>query len=352
MIRPGALDVWASVEDPLTVSPKLPPSLGAPGEPPWRAPDPLSQVFHYLRVSAAFTCRSELRAPFGLRIPVMPGCVWYHAVVRGTCLVLAEGGGSVRLASGELALVPHGVGHRVASDPSVHAPNVVELPQEMVSPRYSILRHGGEGEPCLLICGAVRMGHPMAAMLTGALPPILRVEAHSVPRGSPLDATLDLLLREAPHILPGGETVVTRLAEVLVVQLLRAWLEHEPPGRQSLVSGLRDPRIGRALALVHDEPGADLRLETLARMSGMSRSAFAARFVELVGMPAAQYVTEARMRLAEELLRGESLSLAEVSARVGYGSEAAFSRAFKRIWGVPPGHVRRPSAANPKGART
>jgi AraC-like DNA-binding protein len=308
---------------------------------PYRASDPLAEIFHYLRVSAAFTCRSELSAPFGLTIPIMPGCLWFHAVASGSCLILPEDGTATRLRAGELALVPHGVGHRIASDPGSPAPNVIDLPQELVSPHHSILRHGGKGARCLLVCGAVRLAHPLAGAIASALPPVLKVEDATCPKGSPLEATLDLLLREAPQILPGGETVVTKLAEVVVVQLMRTWLERAPLERQSLLRGLRDARIGRVLAYVHRDPGGDLRLERLAEVAGMSRSAFAARFSALVGVPAAQYATEARMKIAEDLLRTEGLALAEVAARVGYGSEAAFGRAFKRVMGRSPGAVRR-----------
>lgn len=314
---------------------------------PWVAADPLSEVFHYLRVSGVFTCRSELRAPFGLFIPEMPGCWWFHAVVSGEChLSVPSAPRSVTLRSGSFALVPHGVGHRIATDDCVPAPSVIDLPQEMVSPRYSILRHGGQGDPCLLICGAVQIAHPLAGMIASALPPILLVEARNHALRSPLEGALDLLAQEAPAIRPGGETVITRLAEVIAVQLLRAWIEEAPAASEGLLGALRDPRLGRALALVHRATTPDVDLETLARTAGMSRSAFSAKFRGLVGLPVIKYVTRARMHVADELLR-EGRTIAEVAEHLGYRSEAAFARAFKRVTGESPGRARRAGVGPP-----
>jgi AraC-like DNA-binding protein len=148
---------------------------------------------------------------------------------------------------------------------------------------------------------------------------------------------------EAEGLRPGGETVITRLSDVLVVQALRAWLESDPAAQSQSgwLGALQDPQIGRAISLVHREPGRDWTVASLADQIPMSRSAFAARFTELVGEPPMSYVTRWRMHLAAAALRDEGATVGEVADRFGYRSEAAFARAFKRVVGLPPGSVRR-----------
>lgn len=151
--------------------------------------------------------------------------------------------------------------------------------------------------------------------------------------------TLELMTAELAHLRPGGEAVLTRLADVVVIQAVRACLDAQDPATGWL-GGLRDPYVGAALAAVHRDPAHPWTIAALARVSAMSRSAFAARFTQVVGVPAMQYVTSWRMRVAtDRLARGEALAL--VAAAVGYGSTAGFSRTFARVTGRSPGSVRR-----------
>ncbi|WP_244237242.1 helix-turn-helix transcriptional regulator [Corallococcus llansteffanensis] len=160
---------------------------------------------------------------------------------------------------------------------------------------------------------------------------------------------------EAEALRPGGETVVTRLADILVIQTIRAWLAHAPEARTGWLGALQDPQVGRALVLIHRDPARDWTLAALAKEAAMSRSAFAARFTQRVGMPAMQYLVHWRMQVAASLLREEDAGLADVAGRMGYQSEAAFSRAFKRCVGVAPGTFRRDGGLHgrmEKGAAT
>lgn len=151
-----------------------------------------------------------------------------------------------------------------------------------------------------------------------------------------LESTLRLFAEEARVLLPGGETVITRLADVLVIQGIRSWLASAPEARAGWLGALRDPQVGRAVALVHREPARAWTVAGLASAVAMSRSAFAARFTELVGEPVMGYVTRWRMHVAAGRLRAGEVSVAEVARELGYRSEAAFSRAFKRVAGVSP----------------
>src|SRR5215207_7083559 len=316
---------------------------------PWAPSDPLGEALHAVRMDGAFYCRSELTAPWGLTLPAMEGYVWFHVVTAGGLRLEAPEGDPVWLRPGDLALVPHGAGHALRSEPRAPAPGILSLEREEVSARYEVLRHGGGGAPTGLVCGAVRLGHPAARRLVAALPTILHVEAAQTLASGWMDGTLRLMAAEARELRPGGEAVITRLADILVIQTLRAWIERDPAARRGWLGALRDRHVGRALALIHREPARDWTVAALARELAMSRSAFAARFTALVGEPAMQYVTRWRMYLAHDALTGGDATVAELADRLGYRSEAAFARAFKRVIGSPPGAVRR-GIAGPVGS--
>jgi AraC-like DNA-binding protein len=316
---------------------------------PWSAADPLGEALHALRMTGAFYCRSELTAPWGLALPPLEGCLWFHVVTAGGCLLEVPGLPAPRpLAPGQLALVPHGAGHTLVSAPGAATPRVDSLRREQHGERYEVLRHGGGGAPTALVCGAVAFEHPAARHLVRLLPALLHLEAAQAPERAWLEGTLRLMAVELERPRPGGETVITRLADILVIQALRAWLEQGDGGggraRTGWLGALQDPQVGQALAAIHREPERAWTVASLARRAGMSRSAFAARFTLLVGEPAMHYLARWRMGLAQDLLARGEASPGEAAGRLGYRSEAAFFRAFKRFVGVPPGQVR------PRGA--
>ena len=303
-------------------------------QPPWTPADPVGEALHFLRMSGTYYTRSELTAPWGMTIPAVPGALWFHVVTAGEC-TLATAEGSTVLRAGDLALVPHGAGHVLRSGPGALTPMITEIEAGLGDDSYAVLRHGG-GARADMVCGAVRFDHPAARTMVDLLPAILHVPAS--PLGDRLQTVLRLMAAEVEQLRPGGEAVVTRLADVLVVQAIRSWLD---TARTGWLGALHDPQIGRALALVHRDPARDWTVASLAAQLPMSRSAFAARFTELVGEPAMQYVTRWRMHVALDGLRDGESTVAEMAGRLGYRSEAAFSRAFKRVVGVPPGSVRR-----------
>jgi len=313
----------------------------------WPRRDPLGEALHFLRMAGAFYCRSELTAPWGLALPPMQGCLWFHVVTAGRCWLEVDAAAPRRLQPGDLALVPHGEGHRLLSEPGARAPIIYELDSEAVSDRYEILRHGGGGEATSLICGAVTFDHPAAHNLVRLLPTIMHVEALGSPDADRMQSTLRLMAGEARELRPGGETVITRLSDILVIQAIRSWIENDPTAQTGWLGALQDAQIGRAISLIHRDPARAWTVASLADESAMSRSAFAARFSELVDEPAMRYVTRWRMHVALSWLRHDGASVGELANRLGYRSEAAFSRAFKRVIGVSPGAIRR----NEKTAR-
>jgi AraC-like DNA-binding protein len=256
-------------------------------------------------------------------------------------LLQIDGEEGCLLQPGDLAIVPHGQGHRLSSERGVAAPELRELEHDQVSERYSILRYGGGGPGTSLVCGAVEFEHPAALELVGLLPGLIHIRKSTWSHAEWLESTLRLMAAEAAELRPGGETVITRLADILVIHAIRWWMQQDPASRTGWLGALQDPQIGRAIALIHRDPAHPWTLAGLAREAAMSRSAFAQRFTRLVGKPAMHYVAHWRMNVALARLQDQKLSLGELSSQVGYQSEAAFSRAFKKLLGSPPGAIRR-----------
>ena len=305
------------------------------------ASDPLGEALYFLRMSGTFYSSCEFTAPWGLALPAFPGSLMFHVVTSGQCWLDVDGLDRRVLKPGDLALVPHGEGHRLASEPGVAGARLFNVPREDVSERFEILRQGGGGAGTTLVCGTVRFDHPAARHLVSLLPRRITVDAARLRQAEWIESTLRYMAAEARELRPGGETVMTRLADVLVIEAIRGWIEHDPAAHTGWLGALRDRQVGRALTLIHRDPARAWTLATLASEVAMSRSAFAARFSELVGVPPMQYLARWRMQLALTWLREHDAGLGELAGRLGYQSEAAFSRAFKRVVGVSPGAVRR-----------
>lgn len=310
--------------------------------------DPLGETLHLLRLTGSLYCRSELTAPWGVELPAFEDCMMFHIVTSGRCWLEVQGEEPRLLQQGSLALVPHGNGHSIRSSPDDKLVPLFDIPVEQVSDRYEVMHYGGEGELTQLTCGVVRFDHVAGQQLLAQLPKVLQVDTWNNEEASWLQSTLRFISREAREPQPGGETVITHLADILIIQAIRSWINSAPEADQGWLAALRDKQVGRALAFMHSAPEKDWSLESLAKETGMSRSGFSARFTSLVGESAMRYLTNWRMQLAHAQLLDTSDSLLVVAVRLGYQSEAAFSRAFKRIFGVSPGSVRQTDKAKLK----
>ncbi|MCF8197793.1 MAG: AraC family transcriptional regulator [Sulfuritalea sp.] len=303
--------------------------------------DPVGEALHHLRMNGAFYCRSEISAPFGVDIPALDGTLMFHIVIAGRSWLEIPGEAPQCLQPGDLGLVPHGRGHRLVSEPGLPCVDLFSLEAEQVSERYERLVHRGDGPTTIMLCGAVAFDHPVAKKLVRMLPNLVHVDAWNASEAQWLQSTLRFIISEAQALRPGGETIITRLCDVLVIQAIRAWMASAPATRQGWLGALQDDQIGRALALIHREPATEFTVQMLAAEAAMSRSAFAARFAELVGEPPMRYATRWRMEDAMTRLRDDRTTVSDVAERLGYHSEAAFSRAFKRLTGMSPGAARR-----------
>lgn len=307
-------------------------------------PDGFGDSLHLLRFTGALYCRAEVTAPWGVDFPSFPGCVMLPVVLAGRC-VLEVGDERHLLEAGSAALVTRGVPHRLLSATDAAARPLFDIPVERLSDTYEHMRFGGGGEPTRMAYAAMQVDGPLTARLTAQLPEVIRVDAWDDGEGGAFQAVLRLMAREAEAIRPGGEAVMTRLADILVIQVLRRWLATVDAPPTGWLAGLRDPQVGRALGGMHARPGEEWTLASLARQASMSRSAFAERFSALVGEPPMRYLAGWRLERAHAELAGTDEPIASISRKVGYSSEAAFSRAFKRHHGVTPGAVRRGAPA-------
>ena len=306
--------------------------------------DPLGETLHLLRLNGSLYCRSELKAPWGIDMPAFEGHMMFHVITSGHCWLDVEGEEPRLLQQGSLALVPHGNGHKIRSHPSSDVEPLFDIPVEKISERYEVMRYGGDGELTHLTCGVVSFDHMVGRRLIRELPQILQMGAWDDDEDSWLQSTLRFIAREARVLRPGGETVITHLADIIIIQAIRAWIVSAPEANRGWLAALRDDQVGRALAAMHRQPDALWTIDSLAKEVGMSRSGFSARFTQLVGESAMRYLTQWRMQIARAQLMETSDSLAILAERLGYQSEAAFSRAYKRVFGVSPGSVRHDTA--------
>ena len=306
--------------------------------------DPLGETLHRLRLNGTLYCRSELNAPWGIDLPAFDGYMMFHVVTAGHCWLDVADEQPRLLQQGSLTLVPHGNGHSIRSSADAPAEPLFDIPVERVSDRYEIMRYGGDGDMTQLTCGVVSFDQVAGQQLIAQLPKVLQIDTWDDDKDNWLQSTLRFIATEAQELRPGGETVITHLADILIIQALRTWIDTAPEANQGWLAALRDKQVGRALAAIHRSPEENWTVQSLAREVGMSRSGFSARFSQLVGDSAKRYLTQWRMQLARAQLQQTSDSLAVLADRLGYQSEAAFCRAFKREFGVPPGRVRQNSS--------
>jgi len=298
--------------------------------------DPLGDTLYSLRLNGLIYAQSELTAPWGVDMPAMEGKMMFHIVTQGACWLRFHDGESVLLNSGDLALIPLGEGHMISSEADIACDPFFNIPVEMLSDRFEFMRYGGGGEQTLLTCGVISFDHAAGQKLIQQLPQIICIKHDSDALPAQLQTVIQLMSDEVTTLSAGGETVVANLADIIVIKAIRYWIEHDPEATKGWLGALKDPKIGKALTAIHTRPEYTWTVDRLAEQAGMSRSSFSARFTDVIGTSVKQYVTEWRMSLARMKIMQSQVSLIELSEELGYQSEAAFSRAYKRVFGEPP----------------
>jgi AraC-like DNA-binding protein len=303
-------------------------------------PDALTDILDMLKPRGRAYCCSEMSAPWAMSLPA-DGYAHFHVIERGGAWLRLEGAKQLTpLASGDLVLMPHGNGHVLADSPKTKPVPINRLVEGKADSAI-LLQHGGGGAQTLMICGSFQIVNSDHNPLLAVLPPLIHIPGGREQLDGWLEPTLKMLAYEARHLRPGSETMVGRLIDIILLQAVRVWIEEQPQDRGGWLGALRDPHIGAALGLIHREPQRKWSVSALAREVAMSRSIFAAKFTSLVGEPPLTHLTGWRLWQASRLLAEENLPVGEVALRVGYESEPAFSKAFKRHFGQPPLAYRR-----------
>lgn len=302
--------------------------------------DALADVLAAAKVGGSVLARVDVAAPWGIEFPKLPIAV-FHAVVSGSCWLRRPGAEPIRLATGDLVLLPVGAGHVMSDAPSGPAAAYDDLVAARPGHRESEIHIPGPGPRTRIVCGGYRFdGRVSRPLLT--LPPVLVLPTADgeTPDRSELADTLRMLTGELAEPRPGSQTVIDRLTDVLFVHILRRWTADRDEHGASWLLGLRDPEISAAISLLHEDPARPWTVEELAHRVGVSRATLSRRFTDLVGEPPLAYLTRWRLELAGRRLRDGSDALPAVARSVGYTSVSAFSRAFARQWGTPPSRHR------------
>lgn len=301
--------------------------------------DVLAEVLSGMRLRSRVHARYEFTAPWGMRVDSCPTPLFY-AVMRGNCL-LSTDEEELSLTGGDFVFIPAGVRFTLRDRKGTRALPVTEVYATRGHMRCGgVLQYGGGGPAATLLVGSFTFEGESLSPLVRHLPTLLHVKGDTAPALPWLEPTLRFVASEVEARQPGYETVVSRLADVLFVQALRAHMASASQANGWL-RALVDPRIGKVLQHIHEKPQAPWTLEGLARLASMSRTVFADRFRTLVGEAPLAYITRWRMHQAMALMRDPGRSMAEVARAVGYETESSFGKAFKRRVGMTPGTYRR-----------
>ncbi len=317
--------------------------------------DALSDVLKTVRLTGATFFDVVAKAPWVAEQPsremvlpkILPGAehlIAYHVIIEGRCFANIVGKEPIALEAGEVIVFTKGDPHVMSSSPGMRADPVSPgaLDAATASQLPFFINYGGDGPPTAkLVCGFLACDAQPFNPLLDNLPPVIKAGNSQGSDSRWLGQFIRLATIESADKRAGGESVLARLSELMFIEVVRRHLEALPAEQAGWLAGLRDPFVGKALSLMHGAPARNWTIEELARDVGLSRSVLAERFADLVGMPPMHYLAKWRMQIASGLLGGGSASIAAVAAEIGYGSEAAFSRAFKKMVGVPPSDWRR-----------
>lgn len=309
--------------------------------------DAVSEVLLGMRLRGARYWRLCLTPPFGVKFQVHDGAR-FHFVGQGEAILLLPGIAPRLMRAGDAVLIPRGHPHQLLSGLRAAAREFDSFTPEPLCPAFAEIKdcdgQGCRSRDTMILTGAMELDlvtmHPLVAVMPEAMSVGALLDRHPE-----MHAILSAMETEMAQDRPGSVGVLARLADVISALIVRGWVECGCDSASGVITALRDPRLARVLVALHKDPGHDWDVARMADLMGTSRSVFSERFSEVVGISPLRYVTDLRMRIAAQWLEQEGSSVADVAFRLGYGSQAAFTRAFKRVIGVSPGAQRRRSHA-------
>jgi AraC-like DNA-binding protein len=313
--------------------------------------DVLSEVLKVVKLQGAMFYNAEFSSPWSiwaapsnrLATYVAPGAknvIMYHLLTEGRASVRLENGEQIALGVGDIVMLPHGDKHIMENGPPTPTvDNSNELAQ-VLSQGMKLWRFGGGGEITRFVCGYMACEPRLSQVFLRGLPALFKVNIRNDASGRWLENSIRFSVNEADASRAGGEAVLAKLSEVLFVETLRAYIAHLPPEQTGWLAGARDSEVGATLALMHRNPAHPWTIASLAKEAGVSRSVLAERFRHYLNEPPMSYLTRWRLQLGAQLLTSTSYSVAQIASEVGYESEAAFNRAFKREFTSPPARFR------------
>jgi AraC family transcriptional regulator, alkane utilization regulator len=318
--------------------------------------DALSDVLRVVRLRGGVFLHAEFTAPWCIFSQIGPeDCgsllegaeqmVLYHYVIEGQLMAQIPSGKPIQIAAGEVIIFPHNHEHLLGSN--LDAPPVAadELVRASPGSGLPVIRHGGGGERTRIVCGFLGCDRLAGNPLTASLPAVLTFNAREGSAAAWMRSSFEFAADEIAAHRVGSETILSKLSELLFVEAIRHYADELPEQGSGWLAALKDPFVSRALSLLHEHMARDWTVEKLAREAGLSRSALADRFTRLIGEPPMRYLARWRIQVAAQHLRNSDMPLARIAKQVGYESEAAFNRAFKRNFGVPPATWRRNAVA-------
>jgi AraC-like DNA-binding protein len=308
--------------------------------------DVLSEVLRVVKLESAFFFNAEFSAPWSFASPVSHKLapyihppeghvIVYHLLIDGRAQARVNGT-RLSLGSGDIVIFPHGDSHYLESGPALQSVDGEEELPRIFAQGLKLTRMGGGGEVSRFVCGYMVCEPRLSKVFLAGLPPVFKVNIREDKSGQWLENAIRYAIIDAGADHAGGEAVLTKLCETLFAETLRRYVVQSPEHQIGWLAGVRDPEIGKVLTLMHRRPAAPWTLEKLAQDAGLSRSVLAERFRHYVGEPPMTYLTQWRMQLGAQMLRSTNYSVAQIAAEVGYDSEQAFNRAFKRSFGEPP----------------
>lgn len=298
--------------------------------------DILAEVLNRVRLGGTLLFHFELGQPWSLELPQRPHAL-FHYLSRGSATLALGQGRELHMTAGDLVVVSRGEPHKIYSDSRIKSFSVDDLDRS--SAHLGVVRHGGSAQPyATMICGKFTVARPSRGSVLELLPPVLLLK--QTEDGEWLEAILRRMVGESAQARPGQGVALSRLTEVLFVEVLRSWVKSLAPGEGGWLGAMADPHIGPALQLIHGQPDRPWTLDDLGQRVGLGRSAFSARFTRLVGQSMYRYLIARRMSEAAFLLETSDEGIARIATSVGYETTAAFSKLFHRHHGETPGRYR------------